>query len=483
MGKVIIVSNRLPVSISKKGTEIIVQPSMGGLATGMKSFYKSYESIWIGWPGLVLNRTNKKERDEITGKLKEEKCAPVFLSQKQINQYYLGFSNKTVWPLFHYFPQYTVYQENLWDTYRKVNQIFADEIMKFASEDDIIWIHDYHLLLLPEMVRKKMPGVTIGFFLHIPFPSFEIFRLLPWRKEILKGILGADLVGYHTYDYQRHFISSVRRIFGKEVVFNQIMHGRRKVKVDAFPMGIDYNKFQAEAKSRAELPFSKMSKFQQAMKRFRNQDKEKRVILSIDRLDYSKGIPNRLEAYEHFLEKNPKYREKVILIIVAVPSRTNVEHYQLLKKNVDELVGRINGRFGTINWVPIWYHYRGFQFERLTELYNQADIGLLTPIRDGMNLIAKEYIACKTDNEGVLILSEMAGASKELGEALIVNPNDNKEIANAILEAIKMPRKEQIRRNQVMQKRLERYNVESWAQDFMHNLNKMHSQKKATVDK
>ncbi|MGC9343384.1 MAG: trehalose-6-phosphate synthase, partial [Bacteroidales bacterium] len=282
------------------------------------------------------------------------------------------------------------------------------------------------------MIREEYPDVNIGFFLHIPFPSFELFRMLPWRKEILEGMLGADLIGFHSYDYERHFLSSVKRLFGHETYLNQIKLEDRIVKMDAFPMGIDYEKFHMAAVELQNTPIEEQSEVKKELERYRKNHPGRKLILSIDRLDYSKGIPQRLIAFEHFLIKYPEFREKVTLVMLSVPSRVEVEHYQLMKKEIDELVGRINGEFASINWTPIWYFYRSMPFENLIELYTTADVALITPVRDGMNLVAKEYLATRTDGTGVLILGEMAGAYKELNEALIINPNDKDEIAENI---------------------------------------------------
>lgn len=460
MSQLIIVSNRLPISIAIKRDDLYFQPSVGGLATGLGSFYKSYQSLWIGWPGISREKMKGKEKD-IESRLLSENCYPVFLSQRDLENYYYGFSNKTIWPLFQYFTQYTVYDKNLWAAYKRVNEIFCDVVVNVAKSEDIIWIHDYHLMLLPKLIRERLPDITIGFFLHIPFPSFEMFRLLPWRTEIIEGFLGADLVGFHTYDYVRHFLDSVRRLLGYEHSFNQITADNRVVKVDAFPMGINYERFATAVQS---------SEVQKEIRRIRGNAGERRIILSIDRLDYTKGIPQRLKAFDTFLDKNPEYKEKAILVLVVVPSRTKVEHYRLLKKQVEELVGEINGKHGTIGWMPIWYLYRSLSFHNLVALYNVADVALITPMRDGMNLIAKEFIATKVDGKGVLILSEMAGASTELGEALIVSPNNEEEVANALKEALTMPDEEQKELNRAMQKRLQRYNIMRWVGDFMDSL-------------
>ncbi|MCP8304286.1 MAG: bifunctional alpha,alpha-trehalose-phosphate synthase (UDP-forming)/trehalose-phosphatase [archaeon] len=460
MGRLLIVSNRLPITIVKRKGKLYFQPSTGGLATGLSSFYKSYQSLWIGWPGTALKEIKGKEKD-VKERLLSESCYPVFLSRRDIENYYHGFCNKTIWPLFHYFPQYTIYSESLWDAYKKVNKAFYNAIVKVAEPDDIIWVNDYHLMLLPKLIREKLPEATIGFFLHIPFPSFEIFRLLPWRREIIEGLLGSDLIGFHTYDYVWHFLDSVRRLLGYEHTLSQITAGNRIVKADAFPMGIDYKRF---------VNVVHEPEVQREINRVRKEIGERKIILSIDRLDYTKGILLRLEAFDAFLEKNPKYKEKVTLILVASPSRIKVEQYKQLKKQLDELVGGVNGKYGTIGWMPIWYLYRFLPFHALVALYNIADVALLTPLRDGMNLIAKEFIATKTDGKGVLILSEMAGAAHELGEVIVVNPNNKEEVAEALKEALSMSDEEQIERNRIMQMRLQRYNVMRWASDFMDRL-------------
>jgi len=462
MARILIISNRLPISVVKRGKSLRFQASVGGLATGVGSLMqKEHKVEWIGWPGIALDKINNEEKREIYTQLYKDNYHPVFLSQSDIDGYYSGFCNNTIWPLFHYFTQYTVYNKIFWNSYKRVNKIFCETVLTVLKPDDIVWIHDYHLMLLPQLIREKSPDLTIGFFLHITFPSFEVFRLLPWRKEILEGLLGSDLIGFHTYDYARHFLSSLRNRLGYEHSFGQILVGDRLVKVDSFPMGIDYNRFRNAV---TEPDVKKEVK--------KNQKKvgDRKIILSIDRLDYTKGILQRLYSYDNFLDKYPKYKEKVILILVAVPSRTKVEHYRQLKKDLDELVGRINGKHGTIGWMPVWYMYNFLDFHALISLYSMSDVGLVTPVRDGMNLIAKEFIATKIDGIGVLILSEMAGATKELSESIIVNPNNMERVADSIYKALNMSIKEQIKRNRIMQNRLKRYNVEKWADDFINNL-------------
>ena len=460
MSRLILVSNRLPVNVERRGGALHLRSSVGGVATGLETIHRRYDSLWVGWPGIVINEGN--EREEIEKNLISTcNCSPVFLPQNDVENYYHGFCNRTIWPLFHYFTQYAMYDKSWWDSYRGVNELFRDKVVNIAQDGDIIWIHDYHLMLLPKLIRDELPDATIGFFLHIPFPSFEIFRLLPWRDELIRGLLGSDLIGFHTYDYVRHFLSSAHRLLGYENVMGQINAHDHVIKVDTFPMGIKYERYY-------DAPMSK--DVQRRIARLQRNLGDQKIILSIDRLDYTKGIPNRLKAFQIFLKRYPTYRGRVNFILVSVPSRTSVEHYRMLKKATDELVGRINGEYGTIGWTPISYMYRFLPFSNLIALYNIADVALITPIRDGMNLMAKEYIAAKREGRGVLILSETAGAARELGEAIIVNPNDEERVADALNEALTMAEDEQTERRRAMQKRLRRYTIDKWADEFMDRL-------------
>ncbi len=472
MSKTIILSNRLPLQISFENGELLVSPSVGGLATGLKSFHRDGDSVWIGWSGLTAEEIPKGALEKVKKEARKEACIAVNFTEEEIAGFYYGFSNRSIWPLFHYFMEYTHWDADQWSIYKKVNQKYADVVLENYKEGDLIWVHDYQLLLVPNMIREKAPDAHIGFFNHIPFPSYEVFRTLPWRDEILKGMLGADLIGFHTYDYERHFISSVSRILRHQVEFNEISLSDRIVKVDSFPMGIDYDKFEEAARQNSVNHDQNHSDLQNRLNLHTRSSPESKLILSIDRLDYTKGIAHRIRAFEYFLEKYPEYIEKIRLVMLAVPSRSNVPQYQLLKKEIDELVGRINGKFATINWIPIWYFYRSMPFENLIDLYTSCNIALITPIRDGMNLVAKEYIATRTDQTGVLILSEMAGASQEMSEAILINPNNFEQIADAIKQAIVMPEEEQKRRINVLQTRLKRYSVEKWANDFMKALEK-----------
>ena len=458
MNRLLIISNRLPVSVERRKHEFRFNSSVGGLATGLTALHQKFKCIWIGWPGTAINR---EETDYIETKLSEFNCYPVFLSQEEVDKYYYGFSNNTIWPLFHYFPQYAKYDKSEWSAYEQVNMKFCERIAEIAKPKDVIWIHDYHLMLLPELIRERFSDATIGFFLHIPFPSAELFRLIPWRGELLEGVLNADLVGFHTYDYAHNFLSSVLRLLGYEHEFGRIAIGDRIVQVDVHPMGIDVHKF-ANATNESGV----ISEVARLRRRFGNC----KIIFSMDRLDYTKGILERLYAFEYFLETHPEWHEKVVFILKITPSRTKVGQYRVLKREIEEMVGKINGKYGTPEWVPISYFYRSIPFQTIISFYLVADVGLLTPTRDGMNLIAKEFVASKVDGKGVLILSEMAGAAGELGEAIVVNPNNKEEVAEALNEALRMPEEEQKARNKEMQKLLTRHDVFHWSSEFIRSV-------------
>ena len=467
MSRIIFISNRLPVTV-QKNDEIHYHKSIGGLATGLKSYHEQSGSIWVGWPGLSSDQITSEDEKLIHQELNETyRCHPVFLTDDEVNKYYHGFCNKTIWPLFHYFQSKTEYDFSAWDSYKQVNEKFFNEVDPLIGDGDIIWIHDYQLMLLPSMIKEKHPNTKIGFFLHIPFPSFEIFRLLIWREEILRGLLGADLIGFHTYDYVRHFLSSVRRILNVDNNLNSVTYEDRIIQTDAFPMGIDYEHFSAQAEIAPDLVFEHAE--------------DKKVILSIDRLDYTKGIPERINAFKKFLSDYPEYHEKVRLYLIVAPSREEVDSYDELRREITEHIAEINGLFGTINWMPIWFFYKSFSQEDLISFYRQADILLVTPLRDGMNLIVKEYIAARTDYLGMVVLSETAGAASELGEAVIVNANNYCEVEAGIKQALEMPDEMKISRNKIMHKRLKRYNVHFWASEFINALKALDTDSKLTI--
>ncbi len=462
----VFVSNRLAVRVSRGAEGLEYTPSVGGLATGLSSVASDDGStLWIGWSGLPSDELAVEERREIEATLRDRYHAvPVDVSSQELDLFYSGFCNDTIWPLFHYFPTYAEYEHQWWNSYREVNQRFFEVLKHELQEDATVWVHDYHLFLLPALIKEQFPEVKVGFFLHIPFPSYELFRLLPWREEILEGLLGADLVGFHTYDYARHFLSSVRRLVGYDHAMGVIQTARRAVKVDVFPMGIDWNRY-AQA---GELP-AVQNVLETLTTRYRNQ----KVVLSVDRLDYSKGIPTRIRSFGRLLELYPELQGTVTLVIVVSPSRESVPRYMELKREVDELVSSINGQFSTLDWIPIYYQYQTGSFEELSALYRRADVLLVTPLRDGMNLIAKEYLAARTDNHGVLVLSETAGAARELSEALHVNPSDIDGIASAIHEALIQSEEDQEHNIGEMRRRLQRMTVQYWAESFLEKLHGM----------
>jgi len=458
MNRLFIVSNRLPVTVHKRENDLHLVPSVGGLATGLGSIYREKDAIWVGWPGISGKHLTSKNRQRIKELLSERHCLPVFLSDYEFEKYYNDFCNRALWPLFHYFSHYAEYDPAAWKIYVKVNKKFCDAVCAIADAGDVIWVHDYQLMLLPWMLREKLPDATIGFFLHIPFPQYEVFRLLPWRKEVLSGLLGADLIGFHTYEYVTYFFNSVRRILGYEQEMTRIKAGDRRVKVDTFPMGIDYSHFSSAVHD------PHVEKEITRIRQFINTEK---IILSIDRLDYTKGVPLRLKAFDMLLEEHPEFKEHVTFVLVAVPSRTSIDQYTRLKHDIDQLVGRINGRYGTMCWTPVRYLYKSLPFHRLIALYWLANVALVTPLRDGMNLMAKEYLATKGRQTGMLVLSEFAGAARELGEAILVNPNNLREFSSAIYQGLTMTQEEEKKRTAAMQGRLVRYDLRRWTNDFL----------------
>ena len=464
--RLVVVSNRLPFTVSFKEGKPQFEVSSGGLSTGLSSYLQQATAglanrpdyFWLGWPGATVA---PEHQDAVRSYGEQQfKCSPVFLPEESMDRFYHGFCNKTIWPLFHYFPTLARYEEEYWQEYRNVNRIFGEAVVNAMQPDDMLWIHDYHLMLLPKLVREKFPEMPIGFFLHIPFPSFEVFRLLPraWREEIIAGLLGASLVGFHTHDYTRYFLNSVLRTAGYEHQLGSLTLGERVVKVDTFPMGVDFERFaQAAARPETDARVAEL----------REKCAGQKVIFSVDRQDYTKGLINRLRGYELFLKRNPQWHGKVVFVLSVAPSRIGVESYQDTKQELEQTVGRIGGAFGNVNWTPLIYQYRNLGFDELVAYYRFCDVALISPLRDGMNLVAKEFIASRPDQTGVLILSEMAGAAKEMGEALIINPFHDDDFARALEQALTMPVEEQIKRNQLIQERLRRYNVVRWADDFV----------------
>ncbi|MBM3881658.1 MAG: bifunctional alpha,alpha-trehalose-phosphate synthase (UDP-forming)/trehalose-phosphatase [Verrucomicrobia bacterium] len=480
--RLVLISNRLPFTVTVKDGKPRFKESPGGLTTGLWSYLEragmagvdGADFLWIGWPGSTIASEHHEKVAERARK--EYKAHPVFLAEEAMERFYHGFCNATIWPLFHYFPTYTTFDEECWREYQQVNQAFYEAVRNQLQPEDVVWVHDYQLMLLPRLIREHYPTLPIGFFLHIPFPSFELFQLLPsaWRREILEGLLGASLIGFHTHDYTRHFLSCAVRTLGREHQLGRITLRDRVVKVDTFPMGIDFDKFHRGAQS---------ADCEERMSKLREKFAGLKVIFSVDRLDYTKGLIKRLQGYDLFLAQNPQWHGKVVLVLVISPSRTGVETYQAMKREIDEWVGRIHGAYGSIHWTPILYQYRNMSFPQLVSMFRFCDVALVTPLRDGMNLVAKEFLASRTDQTGVLILSEMAGAAKEMGEALVINPFHYSEIAEALAHALSLSIEEQRQRNLVMQERLRRYNVLRWAEEFVHALQATESTQMAAMVK
>lgn len=476
--RLLIVSNRLPVQLSEKNGQITILPSAGGLVSSIKSYLRKKSEqktagedlspVWIGSLAITEKRFAVHQLAE---KLKDDDfgMSPVFLPATMQDKFYNGFCNDTIWPLFHYFPSYAQFKDDYYEHYVAANLRFCEKIVAEYQPGDIIWIHDYHLMLLPSMLRKLLPDAIIGFFLHIPFPSFELFRMLPgsWRKGILQGLLGADLIGFHTYSYLQYFLNSVKQILGYETPVRSVMTPERCVTLDVFPVSIDYSKFHSVAGD--SVIFDERNRIK---KRLGNV----KLIISVDRLDYTKGIVNRLEGFALFLKEHPEYIERVSYFLLVVPSRDIITKYKENKEAIEGLVSSINGQYGSFDWTPVIYQYKSIDFKKMAGLYLAADVALITPIRDGMNLVAKEFVASRSDKRGVLVLSETAGAAAELGEAIIINPTDRKEVADALLQSLTMPVQEQMSRNEFMQTRLKNYDVVKWAEEFISQLLNAHQQ-------
>jgi trehalose 6-phosphate synthase/phosphatase len=469
MNRLLIVSNRLPFALEKLGDEVLIRQSSGGLVSAIKSYFERpdkqdeiySEKVWVG--SMEATETDWDVAKESSALSPDFTIEPVFPDKEQYGDYYNGFCNSTLWPIFHYFPSIVEFKKEYFEAYRNINQQFAEKIKTIYKPGDIIWIHDYQLLLLPQMLREYFPDATIGFFLHIPFPSYEIFRLLPtrWKRALLQGILGADLVGFHTHDYAQHFIQSCKMILKVENQFTNILFKDRLIKTDLFPIGIDYEKFRGAITNETVVGIATSLEG-----KFYNQ----KIVFSVDRLDYTKGLEFRLDGYEEFLNKYPEWKEKVVFILNIIPSRDLIPAYMNRKSLIEEKVSTINGKFSSLHWQPLIYRYNHLSFEELCALYQVADAALITPLRDGMNLVAKEYIASCID-KGVLILSELTGAASELGEAVLVNPTDVEEVADAIDTALTMHVIEQRSRLSSMQRRIATYNVFKWMSEFLGCLN------------
>jgi trehalose 6-phosphate synthase/phosphatase len=473
--RIVVVSHRLPFRIVNVKGQPTLEQNAGGLVSAMYALSEKMPAAQAGQPsGKILwvgkGDSSAEEYAAVSARSERFEVFPVAIEAGLEKKYYEGFCNSLIWPLFHYFPSLVVLDDSFFDSYLKANQLFVQKLREILRPDDFVWIHDYQLFLLPALLREELPAANIGFFLHIPFPSFEIFRIMPrrWGESILRGMLGADVIGFHTYDYSKYFLRTVARMLGHETTMHSVIAEDRVVKVDALPISIDYEKFNTAATKSREVSRQK-SKILSSLNAYK-------LIFSVDRLDYSKGLLHRLVGFECFLETYPQWREKAVFNMVVVPSRDSIPHYQQMKREIDATVGRINSKYSTMAWRPIVYQYKSIGFDELVALYSASHVALITPVRDGMNLVAKEFVACQSDDKGVLILSEMVGAAAELEEALLINPTDKREVAEALNRALTMPERDRRILMGRMQRRVKAYNVFRWAQEFLNSMRQVKSE-------
>lgn len=466
MNRLIIVSNRLPFALDSAGEDLwTVTPATGGLVSAVEPVLRERGGTWIGWPGTA-------------GEIPEQpfaqatrnagyKIVPVALSENDRDEFYYGYSNEVIWPLFHDLQNFCNFEPAYWQTYKQVNERYADTILRSAQPGDFIWVHDYHLMYVAQALRERGMSQRVSrltFFLHIPFPPYDIFSKLPQQQRLLRALLQFDLLGFQTRRDVRNFIQCVRRVMldaeilpGRDLQL--IRFEKREIHVGHFAIGIDFNSFENGARS---------DEVEQRAQRLRVNFPGCQLILGSDRLDYSKGIPERLRAFRTALERYPELRGRVVLIQVVVPSRVEIPRYHEFKERIDRLVGDINGRFSTSTWLPVQYHFRSLDRDDLLAHYRACDIAFVTPLKDGMNLVAKEYCACRTEEDGVLILSQFAGAAEQLKpDALLVNPYDIEQMADTILKAFRMSQTERSARMKRMRRVVRKENVFSWVNSFL----------------
>ncbi|MCM8819470.1 MAG: trehalose-6-phosphate synthase [Candidatus Omnitrophica bacterium] len=465
MSKTIILSNRLPLQITITKGKLQVTPSVGGLATGLKSFHREGDSIWIGWSGLTEEETPENLKAEIKNKAKEDACITVDFSEEEMEGFYYGFSNRSIWPLFHYFTEYTEWESWQWDMYKKVNQKFCENVLEeLPKKSPFIFIQDYHFTLLPKMLKEKRPDATIALFWHIPWPNPENFLICPYQEEILNGMLGSDLIGFHVQNHCNNFLDTANRLLESRVDTEKfcVIRHRKETYVRAFPISIDgyIDKIKSNSKIIREVEKIKEEFYL----------KDKIVGVGVDRIDYTKGIIERILAIDKFLEKYPQYKKKFVFIQLAAPSRTHIKRYHQLIGEIDELVEKKNWKHLDENWKPIIYLKGHFSQEEIEPYYLIANFCIVSSLHDGMNLVAKEYVAAKKDLSGSLILSQFTGAARELKDAIQINPYHIEEFADAIKIAIEMPIGEKRKRMENMRKIIRENNVYRWAANIIGEL-------------
>jgi trehalose 6-phosphate synthase len=450
----VVVANRLPVDLEKlpDGSRRWKR-SPGGLVTALEPMLRSREGAWVGWPGVPDVEVEPLVEDGL-------QLVPVRLTASEVEEYYEGFSNGTLWPLYHDVVAPPVFHRHWWQAYVRVNRRFAETVAETAAQGATVWVQDYQLQLLPAELRRMRPDLRIGFFLHIPFPPIELFQQLPWRREIVEGLLGADLVGFHTPGGARNFRWLATRLAGATPgARNQVLDGDRPVKLGAFPISIDSASLDRLARTPEVAERAKQIRA--------DLGDPQRVILGVDRLDYTKGIDVRLRAFEELLDDGTIGREEAVMIQLATPSRERVEHYQQMRNDIEQSVGRINGGYARVGHPVVHYLHQSLPRDELAAFFVAADVMLVTPLRDGMNLVAKEYVACRHSGDGALVLSEFAGAAIELKDALLVNPHDTDGVKNALYAALTIDPADARKRMRAMRRQVLHNDVDKWARSFL----------------
>ncbi|MEX0748022.1 MAG: trehalose-6-phosphate synthase [Rhodothermales bacterium] len=444
--RLIIVANRAPIRKLNDGWT----PSIGGLATALLPVLMDQGGVWV----------SMKDDDQMPPRLEYARDGRHFtvrrvdLTPREFQNYYCGMANRVLWPISHYMIHHVELQTEFMSDYKLINSRFAEAVAEEYQEGDYVWVQDYHLMMAPQMIRARLPHAMIAHFWHIPWPAMEVYRILPWARELLHGMLGCDVIGFHVEEYVENFLESVRVLLGARAFGNTIHWEGRQIRVEAHPIGIDVSRFERMSEDVEREAYS-----------LREEVGAEHLVVGIDRLDYTKGILSRLLAFEQFLKDYPEYHRRVAFYQVATPSRTEVESYQQLKREVDEAVGRINGAFSVGSWVPVHYRYRSYTQQELCVFYRAADVGLITPLRDGMNLVTQEFIAA--NERGILVLSELTGAAYLLPEALQVNPYDHFSLTRIIKEAIEISAEERKVRLARLKERVTALDVHRWADGFL----------------
>jgi trehalose 6-phosphate synthase/phosphatase len=457
--QLVVMSNRAPIKVVREGPDERIEPTVGGVGTTFLRLLERHGGLWIAWNG----GQKTPPRLSLPSEHPRFDLSFVELSERDVSHYYYGMCNRALWPLMHFMISNCHFNAAHWRQYCAVNEMFAASAIKQANHGDALWIQDFHLALTPRIIRARRKDLAVGIFWHVPFPPVELYRVFPWRRELLMGMLGSDLIGFHCDSYVTHFLNSCARVLGAQIDHDsgEVHFEGRTSRVASFPLGIPVDYFEDLAAS---------SRTQQKTSRIRRGLRSEIVVLGVDRLDYTKGILERLLGFERFLERNPNYHRRVTLVLIAVPSRTKVTEYAALKRQLDEAVGRVVGRFSSEGWVPIRYLYTQFGAEDLVAYYQAADIALLTPLRDGMNLVAKEFVASHPANDAVLILSEFAGAAEELSDALLVNPYNTDAIADRLKEALEMRPEARAARMRALREKIRHNNLERWSANFLQAL-------------